>query len=486
MIVYQEQVLAIAQKVAGYSLGKADLLRKAMGKKKREILDAEFGPFEAGMQAHGYGPGAIKALWDILVPFSDYAFNKAHTTGYGLVSYWTAYLKANYPAEYMAALLTSVRDDKDKSALYLNECRRMGDQGPAAGRQHLRRELHPDRHRHPVRPGRDPQRRRATSSRRSSGPAPSAARSPTSPTSCARSTRWSATSAWSSRWSRPARSTRSATPGAACSRSTSRRSTPAIDTKRAEAIGQFDLFGGDDDDRPAGFGPPLPISVEEWDKKILLAYEREMLGLYVSDHPLLGIEHALSALIDMSLATLSDPDGRKDASIVTIGGMVSSLTRKTTRASGEPYAVVVLEDLEGAVELMVFPALYRQVAPLLAEDVVIVVKGRVREDDDGFTFLAMEVSVPDLDVSANRGPVVVTHAGPAVHPAGGRAAQGRAAQPPRRDRGAPAARVAVRAHAHATGPGLAGRPVVLADGRPQGAARPRQRELTNASAAGRN
>ena len=78
------------------------------------------------MRANGYSEGAIKTLWDILVPFSDYAFNKAHTAGYGLVSYWTAYLKANYPAEYMAALLTRVRDDKDKSALYLNECRRMG------------------------------------------------------------------------------------------------------------------------------------------------------------------------------------------------------------------------------------------------------------------------------------------------------------------------------------------------------------------------
>jgi DNA polymerase-3 subunit alpha len=126
LIVYQEQVMAIAQRVAGYSLGKADLLRRAMRKKKKEILDKEFEPFAAGMQANGYSEKAVGTLWDILVPFSDYAFNKAHTAGYGLVSYWTAYLKANYPAEYMAALLTSVRDDKDKSALYLNECRRMG------------------------------------------------------------------------------------------------------------------------------------------------------------------------------------------------------------------------------------------------------------------------------------------------------------------------------------------------------------------------
>ncbi|MDQ1247415.1 MAG: polymerase subunit alpha, partial [Actinomycetota bacterium] len=126
LIVYQEQVMAIAQQLAGYSLGKADLLRRAMGKKKKEILDAEFGPFRDGMVANGYSDEAITTLWDILVPFSNYAFNKAHTAGYGLVSYWTAYLKANFPAEYMAALLTSVKDDKDKSAIYLNECRKMG------------------------------------------------------------------------------------------------------------------------------------------------------------------------------------------------------------------------------------------------------------------------------------------------------------------------------------------------------------------------
>jgi DNA polymerase-3 subunit alpha len=126
LIVYQEQVMAIAQKLAGYSLGQADLLRRAMGKKKKEELDKQYTAFEAGMAERGFSPAAVKALWDTLLPFSDYAFNKAHSAAYGLVSYWTAYLKANYPAEYMAAVLTSVKDDKDKMAVYLNECRRMG------------------------------------------------------------------------------------------------------------------------------------------------------------------------------------------------------------------------------------------------------------------------------------------------------------------------------------------------------------------------
>src|SRR5579863_6445378 len=124
LIVYQEQVQRAAQILAGYTLGQADLLRRAMGKKKKEILDKEFVPFQQGCRERGYSDKAIQAVWDVLVPFAGYAFNKAHSAAYGLVSYWTAYLNANYPAEYMAALLSSVARDKDKSALYLNECRR--------------------------------------------------------------------------------------------------------------------------------------------------------------------------------------------------------------------------------------------------------------------------------------------------------------------------------------------------------------------------
>lgn len=126
LIVYQEQVQKAAQIIAGYSLGEADILRRVMGKKKADELAKNFVLFQAGAKKNNFSDEAIKALWDVLVPFAGYAFNKAHSSAYGLVTYWTAYLKANYPAEYMAALLTSVKDDKDKSAVYLNECRRMG------------------------------------------------------------------------------------------------------------------------------------------------------------------------------------------------------------------------------------------------------------------------------------------------------------------------------------------------------------------------
>src|SRR5687767_9680192 len=125
LIVYQEQVMAIAQVLAGFTLGAADNLRRAMGKKKKEELDKQYAGFQAGMLERSFPQVAIDKLWEILLPFSDYAFNKSHSAAYGVITYWTAYLKANYRTEYMAALLTSVKDDKDKMAIYLNECRRM-------------------------------------------------------------------------------------------------------------------------------------------------------------------------------------------------------------------------------------------------------------------------------------------------------------------------------------------------------------------------
>ena len=126
LIVYQEQVQSAARILAGYSLGKADVLRRAMGKKKPEVLAKEKVPFFAGMKEHGYSQEAAQAVWDILVPFSGYAFNKAHSAAYGLISYWTAYLKTHYPVEFMAALLQGASTNKDKTALYLGEARRMG------------------------------------------------------------------------------------------------------------------------------------------------------------------------------------------------------------------------------------------------------------------------------------------------------------------------------------------------------------------------
>ncbi|HEX5016436.1 MAG TPA: OB-fold nucleic acid binding domain-containing protein, partial [Actinomycetes bacterium] len=379
---------------------------RAMGKKKKEVLDKEFVPFSEGMRERGYSDHAIKTLWNILVPFADYAFNRAHTAGYGLVSYWTAYLKANYPAEYMAALLTSVRDDKDKSALYLHECRRMGIKVLPPDVNDSEADYTPRGS--DIRFGLAAVRNvghnvvgAIVEARRSKGRFADFADflAKVDQVVCNKRVIESLVKA-----------------GAFDSLGHTRRGlmtvhAEAIDlvleTKRAEAIGQFDLFGASEDAEAATFTSELTIPVGEWEKSILLSHEREMLGLYVSDHPLFGVEHVLSSQSDCSVAELMADEERQDGTIVTVGGLVTNLQRKVTR-QGNAYAVAALEDLEGAIEVMFFPTTYQQVAAHLHEDRIVLVKGRLDRRDEIPKLIAMELSLPELEAVEARGPVVIT------------------------------------------------------------------------------
>jgi DNA polymerase III subunit alpha len=416
LIVYQEQVLSTAQKLAGYTPGKADLLRKAMGKKKKEIIDKEFEPFAAGMRANGYSDSAIRAIWDILVPFSDYAFNRAHAACYAMVGYWTAYLKANYPAEYMAALLTSISGDKDKSALYLSECRRMGIKvlppdvnasaanfTPVGG--DIRFGLAAVRN-----VGINVVEAIATT-RRTKGAFTSFSdflrKVPV--TVCNKRVIGSLVKA-----------------GAFDSLGHPRKGLvliheqavdQVIDVKRNEANNQFSLFEGDTETETM-FDVPVPAG--EWEKAVVLGFEREMLGLYVSDHPLLGLEHVLAAGTDCSIAQLigsaepaaglgeadrGRPGERADGQVVCVGGILSGLQRKVTR-QGAAWASATLEDLEGAIEVLFFPATYQACASHLAEDAILVVKGRLDRRDETPKLIAMDVKVPDT-TPGDGGPFVV-------------------------------------------------------------------------------
>jgi DNA polymerase-3 subunit alpha len=182
----------------------------------------------------------------------------------------------------------------------------------------------------------------------------------------------------------------------------------AVDIKRAEAHGQFDLFGGLDGDGDVSAIPREVPSIGEWEKSVLLAHEREMLGLYVSDHPLHGAERLLAQLTDRTIASLMFDD-RSEISNATVGGLVTSVQRKTTK-KGSPWAIVTLEDLEGSVDVMVFPQLYASVSTMLIDDSVIIVRAKVdHSDDDGLRLVAMEVSQPDL-TEAVSGPVRLTMA----------------------------------------------------------------------------
>jgi DNA polymerase-3 subunit alpha len=361
------------------------------------------------MVANGYSKAAIDALWGTLLPFCDYGFNKSHTAGYGLVSYWTAYLKANYPAEYMAALLTSVKDDKDKMAVYLAECRRMGIKvlPPCVNSS--------DANFTPV--GEDI--RFGLTAVRNVG-----ANVVTSVV---------ATRAAKGSFVDFADFLRKVDAvvcnkrtiealikgGAFDSMNHPRRGLinvyePAVDavldTKRAEAIGQFDLFGSLGDDDVDGAADPavdvfaVRVPEGEWDKKVLLQFEREMLGLYVSDHPLFGLEHVLANAADETIATaLAESEEPRP---VTLAGILSSVNRRVTKA-GAPWASAVLEDLEGSIEVMFFPQTYASVALTIAEDAVVAIKGRTDAREDTVKLIASDLQVLDT-TQAPRGPVVMT------------------------------------------------------------------------------
>jgi hypothetical protein len=410
--VYQEQVMSIAQKLAGYTLGNADLLRRAMGKKKKEVLEAEYVPFSDGMKKNGFNEASVKALWEVLVPFSDYAFNKAHTAAYGLVSYWTGYLKANYPAEYMAALLTSVRDDKDKSALYLNECRHMGI-----------KVLPPDVNESianfaavgtDIRFGLAAVRNvganvvdKIIEARETKGAFASFKDflDKVDAVVCNKRTIESLIKS-----------------GAFDSLGESRRGLvevhdryvdALVEVKKQQAIGQDSLFAsfgfGDDASPVMGLDPFAglpPVPMAEWDKSTLLSFEREMLGLYVSDHPLFGIEHILAAHADTTIASLMGEDAKPDGTPVTVAGLITSLQLKRTK-KGDLWAIATVEDLDGAIECLFFPSAYLTYSTMLAQDTVCAVKGRVSARDDSISVFAQELTIPDIR-EGPRGPVVLT------------------------------------------------------------------------------
>jgi DNA polymerase-3 subunit alpha len=406
LIVYQEQVMEIAQVLAGFTLGQADNLRRAMGKKKKEELDKQYAGFQGGMLERGYSQTAITALWAILLPFSDYAFNKAHSAAYGVISYWTAFLKANYTAEYMAALLTSVKDDKDKMAIYLGECRRLKIQVLPPDVNESAKNFTPV----------------GTDIRFGMTAIRNVGANVVEQVVAARETkgRYESFNDFLDK-----------VPALVCNKRVieslikagafddlkhRRRALVAIhetavdqyvDIKRNEAIGQDSLFAGLDDLDGGDFGVSVSIpDLDEWDKTTLLGHERDMLGLYVSDHPLLGLEHVLAGSADCTIGELMTDEERPDQATVTVSGLVTAVQRKITK-KGDPWAMVTLEDLAGAIDVLLFPSAYQLASTHLVPDAIITVKGRLSRNKEQPELHAMEVTVPDLDTGTD-GPVVIS------------------------------------------------------------------------------
>ncbi|MCH1883461.1 DNA polymerase III subunit alpha [Agrococcus sp. ARC_14] len=391
LIIYQEQVMAVAQKVAGYTLGQADILRRAMGKKKKEELDKQFEAFSGGMLERGYSAAAVKALWDVLLPFSDYAFNKAHSAAYGVISYWTAYLKAHYPAEYMAALLTSVGDSKDKMAVYLSECRRMGITvlPPDVNESTLYFNAVGDDIRFglgAVRNVGEGVVEGIVGARTREGAfgsfhdflkkVPLGVASKRTVESLIKS-------------------------GGFDTMGVTRRAMleihedavdGAVSLKRNEANGQVDLFGDifDDLDTVSDRVPDRP----EWGKQDKLAFEREMLGLYVSDHPLSGLELELAKHATHQIQELNE--SVEDGDHVSLAGLITSVQHRVARNSGNPYGIIAVEDFSGELEIMVLGKTYTEYRAALVADQVVVVRGRAQTRDDSITVRANQIETPDV------------------------------------------------------------------------------------------
>ncbi len=395
LIVYQEQIMEISRKLANYTAGEADGFRKAMGKKKPEVLAAEYEKFSAGMFSNGFSKEAVDALWGTIEPFASYAFNKSHAAGYGLVSYWTAYLKANYAAEYMAALLTSVADRKDKSAIYLADCRH---QGIAV--------LSPDVNESalnflPV--GTDI--RFGLGAVRNVGDDVVAAivrereakglykdftdyLDKIDLTACNKRVTESLIKA-----------------GAFDSLGHSRKGLmmvfedavdAAIGPKKAMDKGQFDLFSSFAVEDSAESVFTIEVPEDQWERKHQLALERDMLGLYVSGHPLDGYEEALEAQIETPLSLIASGE-LKNGTEVKIGGIISAVDRRVSKRDGSPWAIVTIEDHHGVqVELLVFNKVYAIVAPQIVEDNIILAKAHISIRDERIGVFCDDITVPEF------------------------------------------------------------------------------------------
>ncbi|KAB1660116.1 DNA polymerase III subunit alpha [Pseudoclavibacter chungangensis] len=403
LIVYQEQVMAIAQKLAGFTLGQADLLRRAMGKKKKAELDKQYEGFHRGMRENGYSDAAVTTLWDILLPFSDYAFNKAHSAAYGVVSYWTAYLKAHYPAEYMAALLTSVGDSRDKLAIYLGECRRMQiDVLPPDVNESVAKF---------AAVGMD--------IRFGLGAVRNVGANVVEEIRAARKEKGAFESFHDFLRKVPLGVANKRTieslikAGAFDSLGNTRRALleihedavdASVSRKRNEAHGQVDLFAGlMDFEEETDQVPDRP----EFARTDKLAFERDMLGLYVSDHPLKGLERELAKLASTSILDLLESETVEDGQQVTIAGLITSVQHRVARQSGNPYGMVQVEDFGGEMTVMFMGKTYQEFASKLVNDAIVVVRGRVSKRDDGMNLHAQGLQVPRFAEEGSTGPLTL-------------------------------------------------------------------------------
>jgi len=410
VMVYQEQVMKIASALAGFSLGEADILRKAMGKKRVEVMVAQMEKFLDGAAANGVSEKKARKVWSVMEQFAGYGFNKSHSAAYAWLAYQTAYLKANHPAYFMAALLTSERANTDKMVAYIGECREMGIRVlPPDVNQSEKFFTVVPRAEAPEVPAEE---RAPATPPNGSGPPPGEA--PVSDAdvrfglAAIKNVGEGAVEVMidARRGGEPFRSTFDF-----CDRvdlrSANRRvleslvksgSFDSIDPRRSALFGAIDraMEAGQkrQRDREQGqsslFGMMAPEGeaeevvdrvpdAPEWPEAERLAFEKESLGFFITGHPLERFRAELEQWADATTATLGEVEPRSE---VAVGGIVTGLRLLKTR-KGDRMATFVLEDLEGSVETLIFPETYKKTAGRLADDQVVLVKGKAEVPDDG-------------------------------------------------------------------------------------------------------
>ena len=385
-VIYQEQLMAIAREMAGFSGAEADDLRKAVGKKKRDLMATMKDKFIKGMSESDTDPKVAADLWKLNEAAADYSFNKSHAACYALISYRTAYLKANYPAEYMAAVISSVMSTKDKVPFFVNRCAEMGiDVLPP--------DVNSSGHSfvvsgNAIRFGLDAVKNvghaavEAILRAREEKPIESI---------------WDFCERVDSRAVNKRAIECLVKCGALDSTGASRKgmleTLPAAQSSGQKAqedaqMGQGSIFdfgdGGGEAEPQAHHRPPIPAA--EFDRAELLAMEKEVLGTYLSSHPLTEVGAALRARVDCSLAQLG---GKPDGAWVTVGGIVVECKKIRTK-SGNQMMFATLDDVEGQVEMLVFKADQAESAEVIQPDAIVLVRGRLDHKDRGETKLVVQ------------------------------------------------------------------------------------------------
>jgi DNA polymerase III subunit alpha len=383
IMVYQEQIMQIASELAGFSMGEADLLRRAMGKKDRDLMTQQREKFIERCVERGTPRAKAERVWDLMAPFAGYAFNKSHAAAYAVVAYQTAYFKANYPVEFMAALLSSEMGDTDKIVKYIEETRAMGIeiQPPDVNGSSVRFSVAGATIRFGLAAIKNVGETAIESilTARAAG-----GRFDSLLDFCARvdlrllNRRVIESLIKAGAFDSLGLTRAHLLAGLDAALESGQR------RQRDRDEGQVSLFdlGG-----PASTPTPATPTLPEWETDQRLAYEKEVLGFYISGHPLARYRPLMEPL---GITTTADLGAKSGGTRVTLVGQVAALKEIPTK-SGDRMAFVTLEDMDGSVELTVFPTVFRTAGPLLRAREPLLVRGRVDDADKGRVVLAEEI-----------------------------------------------------------------------------------------------